>query len=339
MKVVSPIATGSGAYVLHEQIATKMHDYRLHPYSPWWSLAPYALSAFPLGRADVIHASSDYGCFLKRANKALVVTVHNYVSDPFMQQYSSGAQYIHNRIVLRHFTRKTLQLSDRVVVISRFMGEKLREDLAADIQVQTIYNGVDERSFAPQNRSISHDSTPVRILFCGNLKKRKCAHLLVPLANSLGKKFELYYTAGLANTSLTTEGLNASAASLIPVGRVTHSDMPELYNRMDILFMPSVREGFGLCVAEAMACGLPVVAADASALPELVVHGQGGYLHPIDDLQACVEAIVTIAENPKVARQMGQFNRARVEQLFTLARMVEEYRQLFEQLLSERSVQ
>jgi glycosyltransferase involved in cell wall biosynthesis len=109
--------------------------------------------------------------------------------------------------------------------------------------------------------------------------------------------------------------------------------MPNVYRNVDALFMPSVREGFGLCVAEAMSCGLPVVAADASALPELVHPGQGGFLCPIDDVSAFAEAFRHLAQAPEQARSMGQYNRALVEQRFTLGRMVAEYRQLFEEIL------
>ena len=56
--------------------------------------------------------------------------------------------------------------------------------------------------------------------------------------------------------------------------------MPERYGSMDILLMPSVREGFGLSIAEAMACGLPVVATNCSAIPELIDDGKGGFLCP-----------------------------------------------------------
>jgi glycosyltransferase involved in cell wall biosynthesis len=109
--------------------------------------------------------------------------------------------------------------------------------------------------------------------------------------------------------------------------------MPALYQSVDALFMPSVREGFGLCIAEAMAAGLPVVAANASAFPELVVNGQGGTLCEIDDLPAYVQAFRQLAENPNQRRQQGEFNREKAERLFSLPRMVQAYRILFEETL------
>jgi glycosyltransferase involved in cell wall biosynthesis len=120
---------------------------------------------------------------------------------------------------------------------------------------------------------------------------------------------------------------------LRPLGRIEHADMPAVYQSMDVLFMPSVREGFGLCVAEAMACGLPVVACRESAMPELVEESSGGMLCPVDDVQCYADAIKQLAGDFAAARRMGEFNRARVEQQFTQARMVSEYRNLFESVL------
>ena len=104
---------------------------------------------------------------------------------------------------------------------------------------------------------------------------------------------------------------------------------------MDILLMPTVREGFGLAVAEAMACGLPVVASDCSSIPELIDDGKGGYLCPIGDVDAFAEKINLLAESPTLRREMGEYNRTKVEKLFTLDRMVKNYQALFEEVLTK----
>jgi glycosyltransferase involved in cell wall biosynthesis len=333
MRILSPMPTGSGSYVLHQQLAEHLDGYRLRPYSPWWTLCPPALPLFSRGRADLIHSAADYGCFFRRSGVPLVATIHNYVCDSFMRPYSSRLQYLHYRTDLRLFTRRTLAVADRVVAISRFVEERVAEDLGVSVPMRLIYNGVDERRFVPASPAGRRGQGPIKVLFCGNLNRRKRADLLVPLANALGGGFEIHYTAGLAGAADLTDRPGPAAATLKNRGAVAHANMPAVYQGVDVLFMPSVREGFGLCVAEAMACGLPVVAADAGATPELVHHGVGGYLCAIDDLDAYADAIRRIAASPEDARQMGDYNRALVEQRFTLARMVDEYRQLFEETL------
>lgn len=333
MDILSPMPTGNGAYVLHEQLASRIPGYQMRPYSPWWTLFPMALPAFSSRRVDLIHSSSDYGLFFKRRGMPLVATVHNYVCDSFMRPYSSRLQYLHYQIDLKQFTRWTLEMADQIVAISQFMIDRVRDDLGLELPMRLIYNGVDERIFMPASTVTRRDGEPFRVLFCGNLNRRKRPELLVPLANVLGTGFEICYTAGLAGAGALQERPRPGAARLTSLGQIAHTDMPELYRNMDMLFMPSVREGFGLCVAEAMACGLPVVAADASALPELVHHGAGGYLCPIDDVTAYAAALQRIAGSPSQAQQMGEYNRSLVEQRFTLDRMVMAYRRLFEETL------
>lgn len=332
MNIHSPMPTGNGACVLHAQLAARIAGYQLQPYSPWWTLLPPALPLFSTGKADLVHASADYGLFFKRHGVPLVVTLHNYVCDSFMRPYSTALQYLHYRSDLRWFTRRTLAVADCVVAISQFTRDRVSEDLGVNMPMRLIYNGVDERRFAP-SVGRRHAKGPFRVLFSGNLTRRKRAHLLPRLAAALGQGFEIHFTAGLAGNSSFGERPSNGAARLVNLGSLPHTEMPAVYRSVDALFMPSVREGFGLCVAEAMACGLPVVACRESALPELVEHGQGGMLCPVDDVECYANAMRELADDRRAAERMGDFNRERVERQFTLARMIREYRELFETVL------
>lgn len=335
MKILSPVVTGSGVEVVHGALAEALPGYRLRRYSPYWSLLPPALPLIGRGAADIVHAAADYGVWFARHDVPLVVTVHNYTSDRAMRDYSSRLQYLHYRTDLRAFTRWTLACASTVVAISEFIGSVMRDDLDTDVPIRTIYNGVDHTRFLPTSQPRDRDS--FRVLFCGNLNRRKRAHLLPALAAALDSAFEIHYTAGLSDTMLRDAGKRSGGARLIPLGRIKHGDMPGIYQSMDALFMPSVREGFGLCVAEAMACGLPVVACRESAMPELVDVPHGGMLCDVDDVPGFAEALLTLADDPARAAGMGQFNRARVESQFTLTRMVDDYRELFEELLDKRT--
>ena len=118
------------------------------------------------------------------------------------------------------------------------------------------------------------------------------------------------------------------------IGAVPYSYMPKVYQDADILLFPTVREGFGLAAAEAMACGLPVVATNCSSLPELISEGKGGYLCELGNADKFAAKINELAASPALRREMGEFNRTRVEEKFTISRMVKEYQQLFEEAIS-----
>lgn len=104
-------------------------------------------------------------------------------------------------------------------------------------------------------------------------------------------------------------------------------DPAAFYRELTVLLMPSHAEGFGLAAAEGSACGLPVVAARASSLPEIVVDGETGLLVPPGDAPALAAAIARLLDDPELARRLGAAGRVRIRARFrpedTLRRFLE----------------
>jgi glycosyltransferase involved in cell wall biosynthesis len=102
--------------------------------------------------------------------------------------------------------------------------------------------------------------------------------------------------------------------------RLSLDDLVNLYNVADVLLFPSLYEGLGLPVAEAMACGLPVVASNATSIPEVL--GEGQLTFAPDDIQGMADAVVSLFENAalrqtlieKGLRQARRFSWPRVAQ-------------------------
>jgi glycosyltransferase involved in cell wall biosynthesis len=109
-------------------------------------------------------------------------------------------------------------------------------------------------------------------------------------------------------------------------------DAAQLMAGLDALVMPSKWEGFGLVVLEAMAAKLPVIATRVSALPEIVVDGETGFLVAPDDIQALSQAMIDICEYPAQAHEFGLAGRARLEAEFTAAKMIERTFALYSEL-------
>lgn len=329
MKIISPMATGSGAYVVHRLLERHVPGYRLSSYDPYWTLFPPALPrVVSTQSADLIHTTPDYAIFFYRKSIPLVLTFHNYVLDRWMRQYSTWYQQIHYATDLRLWTKLALSKAHALTAVSYYTARLIQKDLKLTKAIKVIHNGIDANHFTPTTSS-QPNQKEIRVLFSGNLSQRKGAHWLPTIAKKLHKNVRVFYTQGLR----TRKGLSPSP-SLQPIGAVPFKDMPKHYRQMDVLLMPSVREGFGLVVAEAMACGLPVVASNCSAIPELVDNGKGGFLCPVGDVDAFAEKINLLSDSPKIRREMGEYNRAKVEKMFTLDRMIGEYLELFEDVLS-----
>lgn len=114
------------------------------------------------------------------------------------------------------------------------------------------------------------------------------------------------------------------------IGR--REDVPRIMMALDVLVMPSLWEGFGLVLLEAMAADKPVVASQVSAIPEIVADGETGLLVPPKDSEDLSRALLALLRDPTRAREMGRQGRQRLEQEFTMARMVEQTQGVYEGL-------
>jgi glycosyltransferase involved in cell wall biosynthesis len=100
-------------------------------------------------------------------------------------------------------------------------------------------------------------------------------------------------------------------------------DARDLLSAFDVFLIPSLWEGFGLVALEAMAASVPILASRVSALPEIVVDGETGYLVSPSDPLALAEKLRLLLSDRPSARQLGKAGRHRLEQVFSVDRMVD----------------
>jgi glycosyltransferase involved in cell wall biosynthesis len=321
------MAKGNGAYVVHKMIEEHLDGYKVCGYNPRWEYFPPALPfLFRNSKPSLVHTTPDYAIFSRQKRVPLVLSFQNYVLDNWLRQYNSLIQNIHYASDLHLWTRLAVKNAQAITAVSIFTANLARNDLNIYQPIRIIYNGIDTDRFAPSKPKIT--GQVVRVFFSGNLTRRKGAHWLPEIAERLTNNVTIYYTHGL-RTRNSIEKIN----KLKSVGKIPYQKMPALYRTMDILLHPSVREGFCLSILEAMACGLPIVASDCSSLPEQIDHEKGGFLCSVGDVDQFAERINQLADSPALRKEMGEYNRAKVEKYFTLERMVSEYRELFEQVL------
>ncbi|MBI2382093.1 MAG: glycosyltransferase family 4 protein [Gammaproteobacteria bacterium] len=264
----------------------------------------------------------DLGPWAAHPDSTLILTFHNFYLDPAFMVTASFAQQVFYRSILQFSIQRGLQRVKAVTAVSNFTADCIRTRYGPQLPLTVIRNGINVDVFAPKTRR----AADVRILFAGNPIRRKGVEHLAALADELPENVRIFYTEGLRDSARpplsTTSRLSA-------VARRSYAEMPSLYQDMDILFFPTQREGFGLVVAEAMACGLPIVATDCSSIPELVEHGRGGFLFDAGNRQQMREFLLRLVRDPGLRAEMGAYNRMRILQDFRLERMLSEYRELF----------
>lgn len=339
MKIRFPNITNfSGADVYFERLArgVRQHgwqaDLRLYPhlleFLPCATVRPFLATN---GDCDLIHTKAEYGWMFARHDKPLVVTLAHSVFDPEYDRYKNPVKRVYHNLKLRGNIRRSFDTANRIVTISNYSARQIRETWGA-VDVHVIHNGIDVNFFCPAEQTLSEPAAkpkgPVRLLFVGNMTARKGFPLLKPILEQLGDGYTLAYTTGLR-----TKGRAAPHPAMQPLGKLFGEDLVEAYRRCDIFVFPSRLEGFGYPVAEAMACGKPVVTTNCSSLPELVDDEQGGFLCPRDDVNAFAEAIARLGNDPDRQARMGAHNRARAERDFSLERCVRQYVELYEELV------
>jgi len=111
-------------------------------------------------------------------------------------------------------------------------------------------------------------------------------------------------------------------------------DVPAILKQSYVLTLPSLWEGFGYVLVEAMAARIPTIATATSSIPEIVIDNETGLLVPPKNSKALAETIHSLLQSPERAAAMGNFGRKRMEELFSLKMMVEKFETVFQKSIA-----
>jgi len=114
--------------------------------------------------------------------------------------------------------------------------------------------------------------------------------------------------------------------------------LPEILSASDLMLMPSQSESFGLSALEAMACSVPVIASSAGGLPELIVHGETGYIAELGDVQRMARYAVDLLSDERKWELFSQNSRRRAVEKFDVNSIVPLYEKLYQEALNETRI-
>lgn len=199
---------------------------------------------------------------------------------------------------------------------------------------RVIENGIDLSRFGPGSPGERNAAAPL-VLSIGRLDPQKDFPTLLRAWQTV--------SARVRNARLAIAGVGPEDSSLRSLSRGLRlenvefpgfvQDVPGLLRSASLYVQPSAWEGFGLTVAEAMACGLPVIVSDADSLPELVTHGQTGLVVPKGEPVPLAEAMAQLLQDPERAAALARAARAEALGRFSVDRMVADYADLYRELL------
>jgi len=327
------VRTGSGTDTFTERLAEALTRQGYRAEIVWLPLrtefAPWSVPIPPRPAwANVLHVNSWLSTRFVPSHLPVVATVHLCVHDSSFAGYRSGMQALYHRCWIRRQESRMLRRATVVTAVSSQTALQTRRAFPG-VEPTVVHNGLQANAawYAPRP---PRQGGPFRLLYCGNWSLRKGVDLLDPLLRMLGDGFELLYTPGRdGNTGGFPVPSNARS-----LGRLAGAEaLAQAYRLADVLIFPSRMEGLPLVPIEAMACGLPVVASDASSVTDVVRHGETGFLTPAEDLAALATAIVSLRDDPVRWAAMSDAARRRQADEFSEARMLEGYLAAYRQAL------
>lgn len=258
-------------------------------------------------------------------------------------QLTSDKENDLSRLMFRHKSAAWRQFDVTAVAISTWLAECARESgLFPETRIRIIPNGIDTCVFRPHAKSQARAELGLEpgrrhILFgaLGALSDRR-------------KGFpELLQAIERIGAFTPTDELvlnvfgNVSVADLPPVNVKVHAFgaidddhlLAKLYSACDVMVAPSLQEAFGKTLAEAMACGTPVVAFNSGGPADIVTHGETGYLATPFEPEDLARGIAWCLEAEDRRRALGEAARRRAEREYSIDHVGARYRDLYHELL------
>jgi glycosyltransferase involved in cell wall biosynthesis len=173
-----------------------------------------------------------------------------------------------------------------------------------------------------------HPRPTVRVGYAGGLVQEKGVDLLIRACAALDVEWELLIAGeGAEHAALAALAAELGVAARVKfLGRYASSQMPDFYNQLDVLVLPSRtqlnwKEQFGRVLVEAMACEVPVVGSDSGEIPQVI--GDAGMIFPEGDVEALAGTLSQLARDPALRGQSGARGRRRVLAHYTMGHVAE----------------
>jgi glycosyltransferase involved in cell wall biosynthesis len=250
------------------------------------------------GRFDVVHAATPI--LIPARQAAQVVTVHDLDFLAHPERTWAEMKRDWGAIVQQHVLR-----ADHVIVNSAYTAGEVHQRLGVPMPRITVC-----RPGAPDWTPRAAAPTDGYILFVGTLEPRKNVGGLLEAYTQLLRRRPDAPRLILAGRALPSskpwlEALSRPplAGKAIHLGYIDDSEREALYKGASVLVLPSFNEGFGLPVLEAMTVGVPVIAANRGALPEVL--GDAGILVEADDPEALADAMERMTTDTMLARTLA----------------------------------
>ncbi|GGA38550.1 glycosyl transferase [Kroppenstedtia guangzhouensis] len=231
--------------------------------------------------------------------------------------------------------------SDAVTAVSEDLIHQTRELLCVDNPLIRIYNFVDQRVYKPTDVSdlrkeyaAPHEKI---LLHISNFRPVKRVFDVIRIFEQVNREIP-------SRLILVGEGPDWSEAvkmakELGMESRIDflgkQNEVARLISLADLLLLPSSKESFGLVALEAMACGVPTVGSNAGGLPEVVIHGETGYLAPIGEVDSMARYAIQLLSDPHLYDRFSETGLQRARKEFCAQKIADQYESLYQKVIQQ----
>ena len=203
------------------------------------------------------------------------------------------------------------QLADYVICASSVTKDSLVTDNIPSSKIKVIPYGVDLELFPYKERE--RETNTFKVIFIGSLNQRKGVTYLLDAVDGLSNVELIIVTRGIFDSNLLSS-YNTKKIHLYQ--NIPHADLLGLLHRADCFILPSLVEGFGQVILEAMSTGLPVIVTENTIAKDLIEDRINGFIVPIRCSKSIREHILFLQNNPSLANQIG-FTASQMAQRYT----------------------
>jgi glycosyltransferase involved in cell wall biosynthesis len=318
-----PMIGGRGEYKLARGL----------PVGPRRDLDAFAPNLIHVSAPDLLgHAALSYA---RRGGLPAIASLHTRF-ETYPRYYGVGfLEPVIARLLTRFYNR-----ADRVLVPAPSMAALIR-DWGVKTPIGIWSRGMNRDRFTPARRdpawrrTLGIGDADMAVGFLGRLVKEKGLDVFARVIGEL-KRRAVAHKVLVIGEGPARDWFAEQVPEAIFAGFQSGNDLGRAVASMDVFFNPSVTETFGNVTLEAMAAGVPVVAARATGAIDLVDEGVTGYLVPPRDPEALARRLREILRRPRMAERMGIAARERVEREFTWPLVAERTAALYDEMLTRR---
>ncbi len=285
-------------------------------YFSWWATT----SIFPLIKATVFH-------------KPLIVVaggseVVHLAEEPTAAAFRNKPLFVQAavRLCLRHATR--------VLCVSQNIKHEV--DALGATHSMVVYHGIDTDTYKPQIRQKDNIIFTISHVTHNHIKRKRLLEI-IEAAKIVLSKFPDYrfVIAGAATPAIDTLAARIRqigvTRNVIIVERMTEREKLDTFAKSKVYLQPTLHEGFGVSIAEAMSCGVPVVTSRVAAVPE-VVGDCGLYVDPYD-VEDIAAKVIMLLEDEGLRKDLSVRGRRRIVERFSYEKRKETLSRLIQELV------